>query len=183
MQLSLRIQSPGLDRMLAKMGPELAREVKIETGRRYAPALNRKLVENSPVKGPGRTGNLARNWMVEPDERTGAIRIVNKAGYSGWVERGTRPHRIPKSGTPGLDRKVLRWRTGGRGPISAFKVSAAGAGARGNFIFVAKVIQHPGTKAQNIVPRSITDTQANLQASAQQALNTVLARFAGSTGG
>lgn len=181
----LRIDSAQLKSLGAKMGPTFALEVKKDTLRRYAPALQRKLVENSPVKGPGRTGNLARNWRVEPIGGGAELSVRNTAKYAKFVEEDTKPHKIPKSGIPGVDRKVLVWRTGRRGPISAFKAggsfpgSRTGAKAPRNFIFMPKVIMHPGTKGQHIVPRSIKDTLEFLEESFKLALNNVVARFAG----
>ena len=132
---------------------------------------------------------MGRSWEVVPDERNGTVAIRNKAAYSGFVDKGTRPHRIPSSGTPGVDRKTLRWRTGRRGPISAFRaveVQASGrpgALARENFIFMPKAVMHPGTRPQNLVRRGIEGTLGALRDSFQAATRTILATFRGSAGG
>lgn len=184
----LRIDSAQLKNLAAKMGPTFALEVKKDAMRRYAPALQRKLVENSPVKGPGRTGNLARNWLVEPTGIGQELSVTNTAKYARFVEEDTKPHQIPKSGIPGRDRKVLRWRTGRRGAVSAFRATTQTAGgkpgalAASNFVFMPKVVMHPGTKGQHIVPRSIKDTLDFLEDSFKLALNNVIARFSGTVG-
>ena len=175
-----------------KIGPEFAKAVKSETLRRYSPVLHRRLAENSPGKGPGRTGNFRRSWAVFPDRTGDVLFIVNRASYAKFVEDDTRPHRIPKTGTPGVDRKVLVWRTGRRGPISAFKVGRVarlgrrigrllgrrpGATDRKNFVFVGRAVMHPGTKGQQIVPRSIEETAADFARLTRDATLTVTAPF------
>ena len=189
MPATLRIESPGLDRMLARMGPQYGDEVRRETVRRYAPGLARALAVLTPRQGPGRTGNMGRSWQVFPNREGTGIVIQNRASYSGFVDRGTRPHRIPKTGWPGRDRKVLRWRTARRGPVSAFRAvqtqasGRPGALARRNFVFTGRPVMHPGTKPQRIVARSVESTIGFLRGAVQGALHTVMARFGGSVGG
>lgn len=160
----------------------MARKVGKLIATRYAPVLWRKLVENSPVKGPGRTGNLARNWSVTPDA-AGGVRIKNAARYSSWVESDTKPHLIPKGGIPGTSRKTLRWRTGRRGPISAFRTSTntasgqRGALNRSNFTFMPKVVHHPGTTGQHMIPRSVEDTADDLTLISRQETELVIREF------
>lgn len=135
-------------RKINKLSPATVNQAVQESIKGYAAVLQRQLVSNSPVLGKGRTGNFARSWMTIPGDSR--IDINNNARYSRFVEFDTRPHIIlPRF------KKVLRWRTGGRGPISAFRPTAALASR--NFIF-SKKVNHPGTKGQRIFPRSVTQT-------------------------
>lgn len=180
--LSVRIESGALNAIAQRLGEPMARKVKVLIARRYSPVLWRKLVENSPVKGPGRTGHFAKAWSVAPTP-DGGVQIRNKAKYAGFVEKDTRRHDIPKSGTPGTDRQTLRWRTGRRGPISAFRTSTTtasgqrGALSRSNFTFMPKVVVHPGTKGQRIIPRSLKDTVDDLNLIGRQETELVIREF------
>lgn len=160
----LTVTSTALDEISKRLGPEIAKQIAVEAARNYSLVLHRALVEKSPVKGQGRTGNLARSWSVKPEGENGNIRVTNVANYSLAVDQGSKAHWIPKKGTPGVDRPVLRWRTGGRGPVSSFAAVArhstgrAGALAKGNFKFMAKRVWHRATKGQFIVRRAFEAT-------------------------
>jgi hypothetical protein len=160
---SVKVESTALAEISRRLGDEYALQVKREAARSYSPVFHRALVEETPTKGQGRTGNMARRWSVRPDD-SGNVRVRNTADYSASVDQGSRRHNIPKSGVPGQNRKVLRWRTGGRGPVSSASAVSRhisgrpGALARGNFNFVAKVVVHPGTKPQFIVRKAFEKT-------------------------
>ena len=176
MPVSLRIEIGALKLIGQRLGAPLAQEVSKLISTRYSPVLWRKLVENSPVKGPGRTGDLARKWSVTPIP--GGVRIRNAAKHSSFVEDDTKPHLIPKGGIPGANRKTLRWRTGRRGPISAFRTSTnTPSGQRGNFTFMPKVVKHPGTTGQHMIPRSVKDTADDLELIARQETELVIREF------
>ena len=181
MPVSLRIEIGALKTIAQRLGTPMAQEVSKLIVIRYSPVLWRKLVENSPVKGPGRTGNLARNWSVTPI--VGGVRIRNTAKYSSFVEEDTRAHLIPKGGIPGKTRKTLRWRTGRRGPVSAFGAVATtasgrrGALARGQFTFMPKVIEHPGTTGQRMIPRSVEGASDDLTLITRQETELVIREF------
>jgi hypothetical protein len=72
---------------------------------------------------PVRTGNLRRTIHVARVSAREAV-VEASANYAAFVEFGTRPHEIrPRN------RKALRWKSGG-----AYRF--------------ARVVQHPGTRAQ-----------------------------------
>jgi hypothetical protein len=164
----LSVESTALDAIASRIGLEYANKVKFEASREYSKVFVRALVEGTPVKGPGRTGNMARSWTVKPEGNEGGIRITNTANYSKAVNDGSKAHWIPKTGIPGRDRKVLRWRTGGRGAISSASAVArhtsgkAGALAGKNFFFVSKRVWHPGTKGLKIVEKAFEKTADEL---------------------
>ena len=150
MALSIRFDiDPATRKKLDRLNPRVVDQAFMKGGgsfQIYALRLLPKLTQQKVRRG---TGDLARKWRTEqpsPNE----IRIKNVAiskgpsrtPYATFVEFGTRPHGI----VPRF-KKVLRWRTGGRGPVSAFK--AGKALQKGNFIFSMKV-QHPGTRARKI---------------------------------
>jgi hypothetical protein len=97
------------------------------------------------------TGRMAGSWLgtVTSTGAAVSVRVGNVAGYSGYVERGTRPHVIePRTA------KVLFWRPG-RGRVSAFR---AGPAAFKGGIF-ARRVQHPGTAPQWIFRDTLADSR------------------------
>lgn len=177
MPVSLRIDVGALRSIAQRLGEPLARKVGELIATRYSPVLWRKLVENSPVKGPGRTGALAQKWSVTP-VAAGGVRIRNTAKYSSFVEDDTRPHLIrPRSRSDGRV-PFLAWRTGRRGPVSAARATTATAsGQRGQWSYVSKSIRHPGTKGQRIIPRSVAETIDDLTLIARQETELVIREF------
>lgn len=139
--------------LMARLTPENATKGVGTAMARLAPLFWREAV----ARTPNPTGFMRRSWAAKPGPS--GVALGNTAAYAGFVEDGTKPHVIaPRNG------KVLCWRTGGRGPVSAYNAKVvrsggqAGALHRGNFAF-ARVVHHPGTKAQRIVPRMLKAVQ------------------------
>lgn len=87
-----------------------------------------------------RTGNYRRGWLGQVIGQGEGVIFVNLANYSRYIEEGTRPHLI----APRF-KQILRWRKGGKSPISAFKVATAGNAK--NFHW-SMLVHHPGTAPQ-----------------------------------
>jgi hypothetical protein len=153
-----QVRVSGLKEAIAALEPRLARESVFRGVVKWSLGFHRSLVTNTFMTTKGGKGNLARRWFVRPSMGADGISIStgNTARYSGWVEDGTRPHRIlPRT------KKALRWRTGGRGAVSAFRAVVSlksairglsgGPGAlhKSNFIF-SKGVDHPGTQPMKI---------------------------------
>lgn len=85
---------------------------------------------------PRKTGNLGRTIHLERVTTTSATTVAS-AKYAAAVEYGTRPHEIrPKKA------KALRFPAAGSALTLGGRVKAGGKYA------FAKVVKHPGTKAQ-----------------------------------
>jgi hypothetical protein len=151
MPVKMRIEAPpGLPALLKRLSALEGGEVVSRATGRFAPILIRALVEKSQAKAG--SGPFSRSWIVAGG--TKGLITKNTVAYAGFVERSTRPHFIrPKR------RKALRWRKGGKGPISAF--SAPIAGQSKNFFF-AKVVFHPGTVGKHIYSQVIRQQAAKL---------------------
>lgn len=86
-----------------------------------------------------RTGNLSSgktlHYTIDSQDARGAMGAMrNDAPYAGFVEYGTRPHRIPGKGGSG---KILRFDIG--------TPSAHGFNVDSSTVY-AKFVNHPGTK-------------------------------------
>lgn len=141
--------SPPTERTIRKIGPQAASRAIGAALPPFAIDLTRILKVQSDVGGlKVGTGDYRRGWIAYP-RGSEALIVINRKGYAVYVEDGTKPHLIKPRRKP-----FLAWRTGGRGPISAFRVSKKGAGARSNFIYTARPVRHPGTKAYRIFGRT-----------------------------
>jgi hypothetical protein len=146
------ILDPGSRILIQKLNPAQIQWSIIGAMKDFVTLLIRKLKDRSPQSAfkPGKQGHFRRSWAG--DAKDGKIIITNDVGYAPFVEFPTRPHLISPKNKP-----FLAWRTGGRGPISSFKVSKSGAGASKNWIFTTKPVRHPGTKGQFIFKRTLRD--------------------------
>ena len=100
-------------------------------------------VAEAKRKVPRKTGNLGRS--IGPGSLTRKSAIVHaRANYAAYVELGTRPHVIkPKRA------RVLAWPAAGQARLSGRPRSGA------SMIF-ARMVRHPGTKAQPfLIPGAI----------------------------
>jgi hypothetical protein len=107
----------------------------IKHGRPILADIQIRAVKEAKERVARATGHTART--IAPGNLTDSFAIVQAAGAAVFLEGGTKPHDIPKSG-----RKLLSWTTGKR--LSGRARTGKGAGSR---IFAMKV-HHPGTKAQ-----------------------------------
>jgi hypothetical protein len=138
------VQTPAIvGSLIAKLGPSKASEIIGLSGRQFAPRFLRALIQNNQ-RIAKRTGGMAGAWRFVA---SGAGFVYfNLKKYARPVELGAKPHIIlPKIKT------TLRWRSGGRGPISSFVAKKAAASK--NFIFAGRV-KHPGNKARLIFPKT-----------------------------
>lgn len=126
-EISVKLSHQGI-KALRALGP--ARAVKaIERGRELvALSVLREVMKNSgPPFFERRTGTLSRSWrfLLKPG-RAVFFNLARTAQaphrpYAAFLEFGTRSHWVfPRH------KKALRWRLGGKGPVSAFR---AGKGA------------------------------------------------------
>ncbi len=158
MALKIRIK-PGQDndRLLKNLTQPKLAKAKERAIELFGLVLKRALTEKTFELTKSRTGTLARSWKVTP--RKSSLQISNRARsrtspggtkgkpYGAFIEFGTKAHRVEPRNA-----KALRWRTGGRGPISAF--GATKAGSKKNFAF-SKGHRVRGIKARRIVPKTI----------------------------
>ena len=141
-RVAFQVEPTTLDK-ISRLAPGNVSRASRASSKELAPIILRGLIVKSQREAK-KTGGFAGGWRVFPSL---GINIKNVKNYAVPVERGSRPHIIkPRR------KKVLAWRTGGRGPVASFKASAA-LSAR-NFIF-SKKVRHPGTKGKFIVPRLI----------------------------
>lgn len=107
--------------------------------RRELREASRQVVNRAKVLAPVRTGRLRSSIRAEPP-RFFSLRASVKVGsdleYAGFVNDGTRPHRIVARNA-----QVLRFRVGGR------------------LVFV-KAVNHPGTKPRPFLDRALREVAA-----------------------
>lgn len=133
--------------LLAKTRPGALDRAQREAATDFSIMLEGELKKRTLRAVQRKTRFLAKSWFARPDSRGLVINAGNTAPYAAHVEFGTRAHDIPKRGIPGRGRKVLAWRSGGRGPASSFK----GGKTTGPDVFVSgRKVRHPGTKGRFI---------------------------------
>lgn len=107
--------------------------------RRELREASRQVVNRAKVLAPVRTGRLRSSIRAEPP-RFFSLRASVKVGsdleYAGFVNDGTRPHRIVARNA-----QVLRFRVGGR------------------LVFV-KAVNHPGTRPRPFLDRALREVAA-----------------------
>lgn len=150
MALRVRLDvDPATRRKVDKLNPQALNQALLEGGRRFQTYALRQLPRHTQAKTRTRTGTLARSWRTaqpSPSEITFS-NIATSSGpkrtpIAAFLEHGTRDHPVAP-----VRKKALRWRTGGRGPVSAFR--AGPALASGNFAF------SKGHRVSGIKPRRI----------------------------
>lgn len=116
--------------------PQLQRRLKaIEHGRPLLQEIQIRAVREAKLRVARATGFTGRT--IRPGDLNDRFAIVEAGGAAVFLEHGTRPHIIrPRN------KSVLSWTEGKR--LSGRNRTGAGAGQR---IF-ARVVRHPGTKAQ-----------------------------------
>lgn len=116
--------------------------------------LARRVVQQSKLLAPHKTGNLRRTIRVAAETKTSAI-VVAGANYAGFVEHGTGPHVITPNAKKALafaSQGITAERFGAGAILKFNKTGSLSAGSMrkyGNAAFVVvKKVHHPGTKAQ-----------------------------------
>jgi hypothetical protein len=123
-------------------GDALKRRLRaIEKPRPLLREIQLRAVAEAKKNVPRKTGHTART--IAPGALTDAFTIVTAAGAAPYLEFGTRPHTIrPRN------RSALSW--------TANKRLSGRSRTAGGRRFFAKVVHHPGTKAQPfLVPGAI----------------------------
>ena len=135
MPFGLRIRlGPNNRKIIRSLGADRARAAIQKGFDKYKATLLRELVEQTYQRTKTR-GPMARGWRVNVAKDRIIVRnIVRGRGgkgrkpvaYAAFIEFGTRAHTVKPR-----HKKVLAWRTGGRGPISAAnaKTRRRGGGA------------------------------------------------------
>jgi len=99
----------------------------------------RQVVNRARVLAPVRTGRLRSSIRAEPPRifsLRGSVKVGSDLEYAGWVNDGTAPHVIrPRN------RQVLKFTVGGR-------------------TVFAKVVNHPGTRANPFLDRALREVAA-----------------------
>ena len=109
-------------------------------------ALGNAVTREAIHRVPQKTRNLARSIKVT-DVSDDRVTIEAQAGYALAVERGTRPHIIrPRRA------KALRF------AASAAGQRLSGSARRGAAVIYARVVHHPGTRAQPYLVPAAQDT-------------------------
>jgi len=107
--------------------------------RRELTEAGRQVVQRAKVLAPVRTGRLRSSIRAEPPRifsLRGSLTVGSDVEYAGFVNDGTRPHRIvPKNGS------VLRFTVGGR-------------------VVYARVVNHPGTRARPFLDQALREVAA-----------------------
>jgi len=100
---------------------------------------SRQVVNRAKVLAPVRTGRLRSSIRAEPPRffsLRGMVKVGSDLEYAGFVNDGTRPHVIrPRRA------KALRFTVGGR-------------------VVFAKVVNHPGQRAQPFLDRALREVAA-----------------------
>lgn len=100
---------------------------------------SRQVVNRAKVLAPVRTGRLRSSIRAEPPRifsLRGSVTVGSDLEYAAMVNDGTRPHIIrPRA------RQALRFEVGGR-------------------IVFAKVVRHPGTRANPFLDRALREVAA-----------------------
>lgn len=111
-----------------------------DASRREGEVAARQVVNRAKVLAPVDTGRLRASIRVE-SRRTLTFRTIYTVGsdveYAGFVNDGTRPHRIVPRNV-----QALRFRVGGR-------------------IVYARVVNHPGTRARPFLDRALREVAAS----------------------
>lgn len=108
--------------------------------RRELTEAGRQVVQRAKVLAPVRTGRLRSSIKAEPPRifsLRGSLTIGSNVEYAGFVNDGTRPHRI----TPRRSGGVLRFVVGGR-------------------VVYARVVNHPGTRARPFLDQALREVAA-----------------------
>jgi len=159
--IGLRLQiEPRTAEALRRLTPEGAAVAIKASLREWSPGVRQVLGALSPGSKPGNTGNFRRGWEIRSLGDNGLV-IRNVVKYGLWVEENTRKHVIMP-----VRAKVLAWRKG-MGRVSAFRATKvfrvtrgmraraqAGTAKRGDWAF-AKRVNHPGTKGQHVLQRTL----------------------------
>lgn len=123
--------------------PALNRRLEaIKDNRSLLKSIQIEAVREAKRAVPRKTGNLGRS--ISPGSIAPSFAIVQAtAPYAGFVELGTKPHTIrPRT------KRALAWAASGSGRrLSGRPTASARRGGSGGLRF-AKVVKHPGTKAQ-----------------------------------
>lgn len=99
-------------------------------------ALGRAVASEAIHRAPRKTGTLQQSIKVE-NPTDDSVTIQVQAAYGVFVEEGTRPHIIrPRY------RKALRF------AATAAGQRLSGSARRGAAVIFARVVHHPGTRAQ-----------------------------------
>lgn len=100
---------------------------------------SRQVVNRAKVLAPVRTGRLRSSIRAEPPRifsLRGSVKVGSDLEYAAFVNDGTRPHTIrPRT------KQVLRFQVGGR-------------------VVFAKVVNHPGTRANPFLDRALREVAA-----------------------
>lgn len=100
---------------------------------------SRQVVNRAKVLAPVDTGRLRSSIRADPPRvfsLRGSVKVGSDVEYAGFVNDGTAPHVIrPRT------KQVLRFRVGGR-------------------IVYAKVVNHPGTRANPFLDRALREVAA-----------------------
>lgn len=124
----MTIQVAGTDALLRRLKA-------IRNGRPILREIQIRAVREAKLRVARKTGHTGRT--IAPGELTNSHTIVEAGGAAPFLEFGTKPHVIrPRN------KKTLSWTEGKR--LSGRARSGKAAGQR----FYAKVVHHPGTKAQ-----------------------------------
>lgn len=100
---------------------------------------SRQVVNRAKVLAPVRTGRLRSSIRAEPPRifsLRGSVKVGSDLEYAAFVNDGTRPHTIrPRT------KQVLRFQVGGR-------------------VVFAKVVNHPGARANPFLDRALREVAA-----------------------
>lgn len=137
-------------------------------------AFAKHTLKDNPV--PWKTGYLLSSFRFSSGRLIG--RWGPTAAYAAYVELGTKPHTImPRNA------RVLAWQSGGS--PGRYVTSGSGrrryaAGSAGSASF-ARIVHHPGTKAQPYMGRIVRNAQGDINKIMKQGLDMVNRAIAAST--
>ena len=107
--------------------------------RRELKEASRQVVNRAKVLAPVRTGRLRSSIRAEPPRifsLRGSVTVGSDLEYAAWVNDGTRPHQIrPRT------KRALRFVVNGQ-------------------VVFARVVNHPGTKANPFLDRALREVAA-----------------------
>lgn len=184
MPTRMHVNREKLEKLRRAFGAEGIAAVLWDSGMQFSPILWRRLAEITPE---GKTGAMRQRWKVVPIRAHPGVSVTNSAPHAFWVDRGTRPHTIvPRR------KKILAWRSGGRGQASSFQPRSGGTGgnlsrtykelrAEGSSVVpdvFARVVRHPGTKRQDIVELGWRDKASTFLETIHQMMDRALSRIA-----
>lgn len=87
----------------------------------------------------------------------------------GWVDKGTKPHRIPKAGNTGA--KMLRFNTPYSARTAPIARANVGSGRAGGTVNFRKAVQHPGTKAREFLGFARLEIEEDVQVHIKQEIS------------